>query len=141
MFKNATPDKVWNAGTYVRASHDDGDKEESDTITNQKDLIHAYIKDRPEFKLIGDYKEIITPGLIQFNDCQIRLSGGVQKSLRGVHFQEGVCKPISKHQKYRKPARAMVVASAGFKFRSYLSNASANPLTAPTAISQVTSAA
>lgn len=37
------------------------------------------------------YIEIITPRLIQFNDCQIRLSGGVQNPPRGVHFREGVC--------------------------------------------------
>lgn len=35
--------------------------------------------------------EIITPRLIQFNDYQIRLSGGVQNPPRGVHFQAGVC--------------------------------------------------
>ncbi len=93
-------------------------------------------------KEVNKVYEIITPRLIQFDGCQIRLSGGMQNPLRGVHFRERVCKPLSKPQKYRKPARAMVIAPAGFRFWAYLSNAfSANPLTAPTAISQVTSAA
>jgi adenine-specific DNA-methyltransferase len=109
---------------------------EGDNLDVLKLLRETYLN---RVKMI--YIEIITPRLIQFDDCQIRLSGGVQNPPRGVHFQEGVCKPLPKPQKYREPARA-TVAPAGFKFRSYLSNAfSANPLTAPTAISQVTSAA
>ncbi len=88
------------------------------------------------------FLEIITPRLIQFDDCQICLTKGVQNPSRGVHFQKGVCNPLSKPQKYRKPARAMAVAPAGFRFWFYLSNVfSANPLTASTVISQVTSAA
>jgi type I restriction enzyme M protein len=39
----------------------------------------------------GRVYEIITPRLIQFNDCKKRLSGGVQNPPKGVHFQERVC--------------------------------------------------
>ncbi len=35
--------KVWKAGLYVRLSRDDGDKEESDSIANQRSLLQDYI--------------------------------------------------------------------------------------------------
>jgi len=46
--------QVWNACGYVRLSHEDNatccgmDKEESNSITGQKDLIHDYFKRHPE---------------------------------------------------------------------------------------------
>jgi type I restriction enzyme M protein len=58
------------------------------------EIVAEYLKDRQEIKIY----EIITPRLIQFNDCQTRLSGGLQNPLRGVHFQKGVCNPLSKPQ-------------------------------------------
>jgi type I restriction enzyme M protein len=42
-------------------------------------------------KEVNKVYEIITPRLIQFDGCQILLSGGVQNPPRGVHFREGVC--------------------------------------------------
>lgn len=37
-------EKIYNAAIYVRLSKDDGDKEESDSISNQKELIGEYLK-------------------------------------------------------------------------------------------------
>lgn len=42
---------VYNADVYLRLSREDGDKEESDSITNQKELILEYLKSRPEIKV------------------------------------------------------------------------------------------
>lgn len=44
-------DLIYNADIYVRISRDDGDKEESDSIANQRALIQNYLKTKPEFKL------------------------------------------------------------------------------------------
>ena len=40
--------KVWHACGYVRLSHEDSDKEESNSITGQKDLIREYFRRHPE---------------------------------------------------------------------------------------------
>ncbi len=42
---------VYNADVYLRLSKEDGDKEESDSITNQKELILEYLKSKPEIKV------------------------------------------------------------------------------------------
>lgn len=41
--------KVWNTCGYVRLSREDGEKEESNSITGQKDLIHDYLSCHSEF--------------------------------------------------------------------------------------------
>jgi len=45
--------KVWNACGYLRLSHEDGDKEESNSITGQKNLIRDYFSHHPEFVECG----------------------------------------------------------------------------------------
>jgi len=41
-------EKIYDAAIYVRLSKEDGDKPESDSIVNQKDLIRDYLKDKPD---------------------------------------------------------------------------------------------
>lgn len=43
--------KEYNADVYLRLSKDDGDKEESDSIINQKELIFEYLKSKPEIRV------------------------------------------------------------------------------------------
>ena len=50
----ATDEKIWNACLYVRLSREDGDKEESDSITNQKALINEYVRSRPELRICSE---------------------------------------------------------------------------------------
>ena len=38
--------KIYNAAIYCRLSRDDGDKPESDSIANQKELIKEYLKNK-----------------------------------------------------------------------------------------------
>lgn len=45
-----TQNKLWNATLYLRLSRDDGDKEESNSITGQRELLRDYISQRPELR-------------------------------------------------------------------------------------------
>lgn len=44
---------VWNTCGYVRLSREDGDKEESNSVTGQKDLIRDFLHRHPEFRECG----------------------------------------------------------------------------------------
>ena len=46
--------RVYRAAIYVRLSKEDGDKEESDSIVNQKDLIRAFLAGRPEIRICDE---------------------------------------------------------------------------------------
>jgi len=46
--------KIFNAALYVRISKDDGDKAESDSIINQKELIKDFIRSMPEIHLCSE---------------------------------------------------------------------------------------
>lgn len=45
---NNSAEQVWNTCGYVRLSHADGDKEESNSVTGQKNLIRDYLSRHPE---------------------------------------------------------------------------------------------
>lgn len=45
--------KVWNTYGYVRLSREDGDKEESNSVTGQKDLIRDFLSRHPELRECG----------------------------------------------------------------------------------------
>ena len=45
-----TSAQVWNTCGYVRLSREDGDKEESNSVTGQKDLIRDYLSRHPELR-------------------------------------------------------------------------------------------
>ena len=45
--------EVWNTYGYVRLSREDGDKEESNSVTGQKDLIRDYLSRHPELRECG----------------------------------------------------------------------------------------
>lgn len=49
--KNLISDKSYRATIYVRLSKEDGDKIESDSITNQKDLILSFLKDKADIEV------------------------------------------------------------------------------------------
>jgi len=50
-------DVIWQTGGYERLSREDGDKEESDSIANQKELIRAFAESRPDIELVSDYED------------------------------------------------------------------------------------
>ena len=45
---------IYNAAGYLRLSKEDGDKTESDSISNQRDLIANFIKSTPEIRLCSE---------------------------------------------------------------------------------------
>ena len=47
---NSTTEKVWNTCGYVRLSREDGDKEESNSVTGQKDLIREFLSRHPDLR-------------------------------------------------------------------------------------------
>lgn len=52
--KNLTEDRIYRAALYVRLSKEDGDKEESDSIVNQKDLIRSFLADKPDIRICAE---------------------------------------------------------------------------------------
>jgi hypothetical protein len=42
-----TQKKIWNATLYLRLSRDDGDKEESNSITGQRELLRTTYRNAP----------------------------------------------------------------------------------------------
>lgn len=46
---------VYNVGMYLRLSKEDGDNEESESITNQRKIIKNYINKNPKMKLYNEY--------------------------------------------------------------------------------------
>lgn len=47
--------RVYRAALYVRLSKEDGDKEESDSIVNQKELIRAFLANKPAICISGEF--------------------------------------------------------------------------------------
>ena len=46
-----TNNKLYHADLYLRLSREDGDKVESDSIANQRDLLLAFLSSHPEIQL------------------------------------------------------------------------------------------
>jgi len=47
--------KIFNTAEYIRLSSEDGDKQESDSVTNQRKLLKEYIDAREDFVLFDTY--------------------------------------------------------------------------------------
>lgn len=48
---------VWKAALYVRLSREDGDKEESDSISNQKDLLRDFASRHDDIQVIDIFED------------------------------------------------------------------------------------
>lgn len=49
-------DKIWNIGIYLRLSKEDGDKDESESISSQRTLINSFIyKNMNNYKIIDEF--------------------------------------------------------------------------------------
>ncbi len=55
--ENLKTNRIYHAAIYVRLSKEDGDKEESDSILNQKELIRAYLEDKPDIEICGEWAD------------------------------------------------------------------------------------
>ncbi len=49
--------KVYRAALYVRLSKEDGDKEESDSIINQRALIRNFLSDKSDIQVCGEFTD------------------------------------------------------------------------------------
>jgi len=45
--------EVYDADVYLRLSKEDGDKEESDSITNQRELILEFLKSKEDIRILS----------------------------------------------------------------------------------------
>jgi Site-specific recombinases, DNA invertase Pin homologs len=52
---NLEKGQYWNTALYIRLSREDGDKEESDSVGNQRDMLNAYMEGNKQFKLYDTY--------------------------------------------------------------------------------------
>lgn len=52
--KNLIANRIYRAAIYVRLSKEDGDKEESDSIVNQKELIRNYLADKSDIQICAE---------------------------------------------------------------------------------------
>lgn len=48
-------DKIWNVAAYTRLSREDGDKEESNSIGSQKEMIRDFVSNQPNMVIIQEY--------------------------------------------------------------------------------------
>ena len=49
--------KIWHTACYLRLSREDGDKAESDSIVNQRNLLERYLAEHPELELVDFYQD------------------------------------------------------------------------------------
>ena len=58
----------WKAALYLRLSKEDGDKEESDSITNQRELLRSHVqKNLPDVTIADEKVDLYSSFLIQCN--------------------------------------------------------------------------
>lgn len=55
--KNVKKTFIFNVAQYIRLSREDGDKAESDSIGNQRKLIHSFLEGKEEFVLYDSYED------------------------------------------------------------------------------------
>ena len=55
--KKLTENKVYHAAVYVRLSREDGDKVESDSIVNQKELTRGWLRDKTDIVVYDEFAD------------------------------------------------------------------------------------
>lgn len=75
------PENIYTADVYLRLSKEDGDKEESDSIANQRSLILDYLKSMPDIKInkirIDDGYSGVTFNRPAFNEMLEDIKAGI----------------------------------------------------------------
>ncbi|MCM1136044.1 MAG: hypothetical protein NC400_10765 [Clostridium sp.] len=56
--KEMPENKLYRAALYARLSREDGDKEESNSIVNQKELIRSFLADKPDIRVCAEHVEM-----------------------------------------------------------------------------------
>lgn len=47
--------KSFRVGLYMRLSREDGDKEESSSVTNQREMLKRYVSEQENFFIVKEY--------------------------------------------------------------------------------------
>lgn len=55
ILKQPLQDKTWQAALYIRLSKEDGDKQESYSVTSQREILNEYIKQHSDISLVDYY--------------------------------------------------------------------------------------
>ena len=53
--KENNSNKIYQAGVYLRLSKEDADKDISDSIVNQRDLVLDFIRNRSDIEAVGEF--------------------------------------------------------------------------------------
>ncbi len=61
--------KLYQADLYIRLSKEDGDKAESNSISNQRDLIYSFLKDKDDIQV---YEEKVDDGYSGVGFVEVR---------------------------------------------------------------------
>lgn len=48
-------ERIWNVALYARLSHEDGDKEESNSIGSQREMIRDFVRRRTDLTIVQEY--------------------------------------------------------------------------------------
>lgn len=48
-------ERIYGVGIYIRLSREDGDDRESESVENQRDIIHKFIDDNKDLEFIDEY--------------------------------------------------------------------------------------
>ena len=87
--KNQILKKIYRAVVYLRLSDEDGDNRESDSISNQRILIHSFLKSHPEIQVV---KECVDDGYTGTNfdrpEFQRMLEDIKNKKEEVIHMNE-----------------------------------------------------
>ena len=55
ILSTSNRDKTFKVGLYIRLSREDGDKEESSSITNQREILKRFVSERENFFIVKEY--------------------------------------------------------------------------------------
>lgn len=55
LLSNQMIDKIFKVAIYIRLSREDGDKEESSSVTNQREILTRFVRENNNFVLINEY--------------------------------------------------------------------------------------
>lgn len=86
------PERVYRTAIYARLSKDDGDKEESNSITSQKAICEEYIGKHPDLELVETFVDDGCSG-VDFERPAFRR---MEEALRERRVEAIVCKDLSR---------------------------------------------
>lgn len=72
-------EKIYRVGAYIRLSREDGDDRESESVENQRDIIHKFVEENEDLELIEEYVDDGYTGTNFDRPSFIRLKKDIEK--------------------------------------------------------------